>query len=976
MMRRIPCIPRFGILFYAALALFASAQTPATNQQTGAPETNKSVQPHGASIDMSTSKLLLPPVPGSPRPLNSFPVTIALSPDGRYAVMMNDGYGISETSFRQSLSVLNLETNELTDFPDERLGHTAHQSYFLGLQFSSGGRRLYASVGSITDPTGEKPGDTGNGIAVYSFHSGEIAPENFLKIGLQPLAPGKIAAAANRKPPGGVQVPYPAGLAIITGPSNDWLLVADDLSDDVLMLDATTGGLVYRFDLSTQRVVPGSYPYAVVATRDAKRGYVSLWNASRVAELNLENGTVSRMIPLGLPAKSTAAGSHPTALLLSPDETRLYVALANSDEVDVVGTQSGEILARITMRLPGQTRLGAFPNALAQSADGTRLYVADAGINAIAVVAVSELPAAAATDAGKAAGKSREVGLLKPMGFIPTEWYPLAVAVQGDDLLIANGKGKGPGPNNKVLYPDARGDNGKYAYIFEILYGSIARVNRVEIEKDLPTLTQTAVASNLLESAAQPLPFPGGKSPIKHVIYIIKENRTYDQVLGDIRQGNGDPSLVMFGEDVTPNQHRLAREFGILDNFYASGEVSGDGHDWSTAGIASDYLEKTVQINYRGSAERTYDYEGEVANRVPLEDDMPDVAETGTGYIWTNVAQHRLSYRHYGEFVSTRWCNAPATSAPPREGAPPQHSAACARTEIKKGEALPSHLGQPHGSPSAWPWPVPMIASNTATKPELRGHFDPQYADWNLAFPDQLRVDEFLNEFGKFVRARKTGRGQQLPNYVLLRLPNDHTSAERPGRATPAAAVADNDLAVGRVAEAISNSPYWDDTAILIVEDDAQDGPDHVDAHRSTALVISKYSPSSVAKPYIDSHFYTTVAMVRTLEMLLGLPPMNVNDAYSPWIAQLFAGPGNHAPFHADFRNRDNGLIYQMNPSTGPAAAASDELDFSAADRADTSKLNQILWQNRMGNRPMPPPRHTVIPSPTASANSSEDERH
>jgi hypothetical protein len=254
-----------------------------------------------------------------------------------------------------------------------------------------------------------------------------------------------------------------------------------------------------------------------------------------------------------------------------------------------------------------------------------------------------------------------------------------------------------------------------------------------------------------------------------------------------------------------------------------------------------------------------------------------------------------------------------------------------------------------------------MIGKDVATKRELRDHFDPRAADFNLDYPDQLRVDEFLNEFGEFVRARETGKGRTLPNYVLLRLGNDHTSGTRPGHASPAAAVADNDLAVGRVVEAISNSSYWKDTAILILEDDAQSGPDHVDAHRSIALVISAYSPSTLEKPFRESAFYTTVNMVRTLEALLGLPPMNHNDAQAPVMASLFSSRGSHAAFRADYRNRDNGLLYEMNSSDAPGAAASMEMDFTHADRADSARLNEILWRDRMGDRPMPAVQNNVL---------------
>jgi hypothetical protein len=256
-----------------------------------------------------------------------------------------------------------------------------------------------------------------------------------------------------------------------------------------------------------------------------------------------------------------------------------------------------------------------------------------------------------------------------------------------------------------------------------------------------------------------------------------------------------------------------------------------------------------------------------------------------------------------------------------------------------------------------------MIARNVPTKPELVGHFDPKYPDFKTEYPDQLRVDEFLNEFEGFVQARKNKDfKQQMPELIVLRLPNDHTIGTTENLPTPSASVADNDLAVGRVVEAVSHSPYWDDTAILILEDDAQDGPDHVDAHRSLGLVISKYSPSSAKKPLIEHHFYTTVNMIRTLEDLLGLPHMNINDSYAAPISNLFSGVGNQSPFTADRTNLENGLLYATNPPHNPTAKASAELDFSHADQANTVVLNQILWRDRKGDVPMPKPKHTVIP--------------
>jgi hypothetical protein len=532
------------------------------------------------------------------------------------------------------------------------------------------------------------------------------------------------------------------------------------------------------------------------------------------------------------------------------------------------------------------------------------------------------------------------------------------LAVAGNDLLIATSKGQGTGPNSGMSNLRNERRHREHPYIPTLLYGSIARLKSEDIEKQLPELTRQVEESNLLHSGPVKIQFAQNSNPIRHVIYVIKENRTYDQVLGDLKVGDGDPSLTLYGADVTPNQHKLALQFGVLDNFYDSGEVSGDGHNWSTAAITSDYNEQTWQINYRGK-ERTYDFQGSVADEFPLEQDEPDVNEPATGYIWDNVASHDLTYRDYGEFIYGVWCKATENKMTVHEGVPAPGST-CPKNAVNKGEPLPPNIGQPHGSVSPWPWAVPILKTAKATKAVLRDHFDPLFPDFNTEYPDQLRADEFLNEFDGFVRARKEGKGTELSAFTLLYLPDDHTHGTTAGKPRPAASVADNDIAVGRVAEAVSHSPYWDDTAILIVEDDAQNGGDHVDAHRSTAFVISKYSPGSTDQPFVDHHFYTTVSMIHTIETLLGLPPMNQNDAYAPLMAPLFSGAGTQAPFTADWSNRDNGMIYQMNPAKGERDEESENLDFPRPDAANPAVLNAILWRDRKGDIPAPAPKHTA----------------
>ena len=437
------------------------------------------------------------------------------------------------------------------------------------------------------------------------------------------------------------------------------------------------------------------------------------------------------------------------------------------------------------------------------------------------------------------------------------------------------------------------------------------------------------------------------------MIYIIKENRTYDQVFGDLQKGgkpvgNGDPSLTMYGESITPNLHKLVLQFGVLDNFFDSGEVSGDGHVWSTAAINTDYLEKTWQQEYRGG-QRTYDWEGVVAEGYPLLQKIPDVNEPASGYLWGNLAAHNKSYYHFGEYISTTFCNEVKT-ANPQQG-PMLEGRNCERKAIAPGEAIPAEWG---GGVNKWPWPIPLMASNIATKPELVGHFAEEAPDFNVMIPDQVRAEIFLRHLKGWIADKAQGK-DTMPDFVLLRLGDDHTVGTRPGGPTPRASIADNDLAVGRAVEAISNSPFWDDTAFFILEDDAQDGGDHVDAHRSLGVVVSKYAPQVAnGAPFVDSRFYSTVSMIRTMETLLGLPPMNNNDAFSSMISTLFTGPGDQPAFAADYSNRDNGLLYTANTKTAPGARESMKMDFRHADHADAQSLNVILWKDAMGDKPVP----------------------
>jgi len=919
-----------GVLLVAGVAATAWAQTD------------------GKAIDLPTSKQIVRPAPGGPQRVNSLPISMAVSPDKRYVVTVNAGYGTYESRYMQSLSVLDTQTGKVEDFPDDWTLVGAKQTLYSGLAFSGDGSHVYASLGSETDPLGDGDKKMGSGVVVYGFHEGRIVRERMLKIPMQQLAAGRKTLLI-----GGVEgdkaVPFPAAIAVLGQSGAEKLLVAGNLSDDVLLMDAKTGAVERRFDLAETSVVPSVYPVALAVLKDQTRAFVALWNGSDIAELDLKTGKVGRRLDLLKPKTATAAGTHPCVLEIAPDGRTMYVALANRDAVAAVDIGQGRFAVKgyFDTRLPGQSYFGAEPDALAVSPDGKKLYVGNAASDAVAVI-----------DTTKLTGKTASRGMVEPVGFLPTEWMPTAMTLLKGKLYVATGKGTGTGPNNLPQRPteETKGRPSRsFTYIGTLIYGSLASLDVTAMESELPRWTSEVLESNRMKAGEEKIRFyDGTDNRIKHVIYIIKENRTYDQVFGDLEQngkrvGNGDPSLTMYGKDLTPNQHAMALQFGVLDNFYDSGEVSGDGHVWSTAAIGTDYLEKTWQQSYRGS-QRTYDFEGVVADGYPLLQNIPDVNEPASGYLWGNLARHGKTYYHFGEYISSTFCGV-KKSGSSQEG-PLLEGLKCQHNSIQPGEEIPAEWG---GGVSKYQWAIPLLAKNVATKPELVGHFAEEQPDFNPKVPEQLRAEVFLRHFNGWVKDREAGN-DSMPNFVLMRMGNDHTLGTTPGAPTPKSSLSDNDLAIGRVVDAVSHSKYWDDTAVFILQDDAQAGADHVDAHRSLALVISKYSPRTKdGSAFVDSRFYSTVSVIRTMETLLGLPPMNNNDAFSSMMSSLFTGPGDQEPFTANYVNQDNGLIYTANTKTAVGARESSKLDFSHADRADPQKLNVILWKDAMGAKPVPP---------------------
>jgi DNA-binding beta-propeller fold protein YncE len=901
------------------------------------------------ALNLPTSKQLITPAPGDPRRINSLPMALAVSPDRRWVVSLNAGYGTFESGYMQSLAVLDVRTGSVKDFPDPRTLIDAKQTFFAGLAFSTAGDRVYASLASSIDR---------NGIVVYGFTDGVPAAEKFWELPPVKLAAGRHTSLLNDSEL--AVSPYPAALAVVPG-APERLLVAENLSDSVAVLDTRTGAVVRRFDLSVSENVPATYPIALAVTKDGKRAFVALWNASEVVELDLAEGTVVRRLTLMKPSSATAPGTHPCALLLDERAGLLYAALSNRDAVAAIEIGHGaaavqrklKVRGYFDTRLPGQSYFGAEPSALAENEDGSRLYAANLGSDAVAVL-----------DPRRLNGMAFGHGMAEPIGFVPTELMPMALASAGRTLYVATAKGKGTGPNNMAPRPTDATKNmtlmrRRFTYAPTLLYGSLAVLDQAAMDSGLKATTEVVLESNRMKAASETIEFAQGGAPIKHVIYIVKENRTYDQVLGDLAKdgkpvGNGDPTLTMYGAAVTPNLHRLALQFGVLDNFFDSGEVSGDGHVWSNAGIGTDYVEKTWQQLYRSEL-RTYDYEGMVADGFPLLQHIPDVAEPASGYLWTNFAAHGKTTYHFAEYITSIFCDdkkVPKYVGDPKQGAMPSLVAQCSSPTIKPGDAIPEEWG---GGKNLWPWPIPRLARNIATKPELVGRFAEEAPDFNLRVPDQIRANVFLRHLEQWKRERAAG-SDTMPNFIEVRVPNDHTAGTVPGGPTPKSSVADNDLAVGRMVEAVSHSVFWNDTAILILEDDAQNGADHVDAHRSLGIVVSKYAPhpKEGAAAVVDSRFYSTVSMLRTMETLLQVPPMNNNDALCSLISTLFTGPGDQPAFTADVSNRDNGLIYMANAASAPGAAQSEKMDFRHADRADPNLLNLILWQDAMGARPPP----------------------
>ena len=676
-----------------------------------------------------------------------------------------------------------------------------------------------AFYGAAFSPDGHRlcvSGGNTDTIFVYAWKDGASTLESKFEL-------------AKAKTADGTGTSYPAGLAF--SPNGKFLYVAENVGDRLAVVNAASGEITQRF--STDH-----YPYDVRLMADGQV-FVSAWGGSTLSQFRvLADG---RLAYLG----RIEVGRHPSTLAVRG--TRLYVTLAGSDRVAVVDTKLRKVARYLHDAAPGAPPEGSTPNAVALTSDGKRLLVAEADNNAIAVF---------------------DTATGKLLGRVPTDWYPTAIAEVGDQILVLSGKGHGTHANPDGPVPLTNWPEGKpTAYVLGQLNGSLRVLSASIPPPQLVGFTERVAAANNWQHRPTARRYP----PFRHVVYIIKENRTYDQVLGDIKEGDGDPSLVYFPDiTITPNHHALARRFGLFDRFFVNAEVSSQGHIWSTAAYVTNYGEKTVPSGYAG---KRADVDGE-------ESDEPE-----RGFLWTLAIQEGITFRDYGEMVK--------------------------------------------GNPG---WPV--------TQRDLGANVNPDYVPFDLVTQDQKRADVWIAELQRYVR------DGNMPQLEVMWLPMDHLAAGRPGKCTPRACMADNDLALGRIVQALSHSPYWKDTVIFVVEDDAQAGPDHTDSHRAPFYAISAYN-----RPGTVHRFINTTDVVAAIEDILGMGRLSKFDYFSRTLADIFASAPDLTPYDPIIPTQD---LNEKNPENTAAARLSEGLDLSAPDRVDDQLYNRILWLMLKGDVPPP----------------------
>jgi len=768
---------------------------------------------------------------GDQRQLGYFPMNMRLSPDGKYLAVLHCGASDHELMVFETGRVRPIST---TAFPN---------SYY-GLVFSSDGSKVYISGGESEV------------IHVYSFADGYLyAPETV-----------RIAPERERKVPGGMDI----------SPDGKLLATTENWGNAVDIIDVASLSVIARVPFESE-----ARPYDCKFSRDGKTLYASLWGKAAVAVIDVLAPDAGA--PVRIPT-----GDHPNEMALTRNGKRLFVANANANTVSVIDTAAGRVVETLNTALYPDSLEGSTPNSLDFSPEGTQLFVANADNNSVVVFDISEF------------------GQSKPVGSIPVGWYPTSVRVSkgGETLYVANGKGFSPVANPQGPNPYLRvGKRRTFEQHIKLMLPGTLSIVPMPTAEEFSDYTARVYACSPYRRDQQPVAAPpknnpvpatvGGPSPIKYCIYIIKENRTYDQVFGDIPEGNGDPSLCLFPEKYSPNHHAIAREFVLLDNFYVESQVSADGHEWSTGAYATDFVQKTWPSVYGGHG-----------LAYPSEGAFP-IAFPSAGYIWDKCREANVSYRSYGEFIDN------------------------ARV-----------VGEP----------------GSTNVEALKGHFDPYYRSYDLDYLDIDRAKRFIEEFEELVREK------ELPSFIIMSLPNDHTAGTRTGSYTPRAMVADNDLALGMVIEAVSKSPVWKETTIFVVEDDAQNGPDHVDAHRTVALVASPYTRGRGK----DSTFYSTASMLRTMELILGLQPMSQFDAGARPMYNAFRSTPDTRPYEC--RPVPEEMRFRKNSPDAWGIELSARLNLEKQDAADDILFNEIIWRSiKGGDSPMPAPVRAAFVRPIES---------
>jgi len=902
---------------------------------------------------------------------------------GRYVFAINSGFGLQFSAKtnrgQQSLSVIDLGAAPAP--------MVIQHVYFPTPQSANVGVALSARIGQDGSQWLYVSGGVENKIWMFRFTPGADTP-------ITPASPGpdtRVEAAFIDVSGFAAQAPtpryndnfapvYPAGLALSS--DGETLFVANNLGDSLGIISHLGGTRdLARVDLRRDDPMRTIYPYgvAVLPTRDGRvaKVYVSCWNDAALAVIDPRH-------PHG-PIRRIAVDRHPTAMTLDVQRKRLYVVNSDADSVSVIDTRLDREIERISVRLNETARPGNSPEGLALSSDGTTLFVANAHSNSIAVVALAR------------AGQEKS----RLAGFIPTGQYPAAIAAVGSRLIVGNGKGTGVESSSMVVndsgrapnapngrFPAKAGQGGQYSG--SLIAGNLSLID-IPDEPQLHGFSQQVLRNNGLIGKVKSTLFPGA-NPIKHVIYVIKENRTYDQVFGDLARAgdgsraDGDADLAIFGaghaalshdgsrQDITPNHRALALRFGLLDRFFVNSEASADGHNWATAAFSTDFVDKSYRWEYSGRG-RTYDYEG--FNRLPTLDPIegqpslfpkpvtadevmafekryapdinhaPDVAQPETLYLWDAARKAGLRYRCYGEFVPTlSEADLEAINANrPKPYPDLTHTVRAFATK----RSLEGHYSQTFRN-------FDLKTSDSMTTDSYRafkesgGRVDPVIAAGNPEprFRGYSRLGDWLAEFAGYAADLEAGRPDRMPHLTIMRLPNDHTDGLSPGGPTPQFYVAENDYAIGKLVEAVSRSRYWKDTAIFILEDDSQNGPDHVDMHRSPAFVISAYNRPGT----LIHEFHTTVSLVRTLEILLGLPSMNQLDAAAPPI-DIFRDQADARPYEAVMP--EVALDNLMVPKAPDARTAfwmkrTGEQDFLRPDQADADALNRIIWFSVRGD--------------------------